>query len=391
VNDARPTRVEERRPRGRRSQAFDVALALLATGAELALLLDDGTASLPAILLTIGAGGALVGRRAVPLVVLAATLGAATASVSLDEAPGGVSVLIALYTTAALLDRRVSIAALVPTVVLVTTLSVVNAAGDSRSSLLVGAIGAAPLTVGIWALGAYVQTRRRYTHELRARAWRLEREREQLAQIAVHEERASISRELHDIVAHSVSVMLVGVRGARDVLRSSPDTADETLARVETSGERSLAELRRILALLRSPEQSAELRPQPSLANLDELVADFRAAGLPVRLEVTGDRKPLAGGVELSVFRIVQEALTNVLKHTHPTRVTVMLAFRDSGLEVEVVDDGARRTDESEATTGQGIIGMRERVALLGGQLDTGRRVGGGFRVAARLPIGGDG
>jgi signal transduction histidine kinase len=175
------------------------------------------------------------------------------------------------------------------------------------------------------------------------------------------------------------------------VLRSSPDTADETLARVETSGEQSLAELRLILALLRSPEQSAELRPQPSLANLDELVADFRAAGLPVRLEVTGDRKPLAGGVELSVFRIVQEALTNVLKHTHPTRVTVTLAFRGSGLEVEVVDDGARRTGESEATTGQGIIGMRERVALLGGQLDTGRRVGGGFRVVARLPIGGSG
>jgi signal transduction histidine kinase len=391
VSDATPTRVEERRPRGRRSQAFDVALALLATGAELALLLDDGTASLPAILLTIGAGGALVWRRSVPLVVLAATLAAATASVSIDEPPGGVSVLIALYTTAALLERRVSLAALVPTVVLVTTLSVVNADGDSRSSLLAGAIGTAPLTVGIWALGAYVQTRRRYTHELEARALRLEREREQLARIAVHEERASISRELHDIVAHSVSVMLVGVRGARDVLRISPDTADETLARVETSGEQSLAELRRILALLRSPEQSAELRPQPSLANLDELVGDFRAAGLPVRLEVMGNRKPLAGGVELSVFRIVQEALTNVLKHTHPTRVTVTLAFRDSGLEVEVVDDGARRNDESEATTGQGIIGMRERVALLGGQLDAGRRVGGGFRVAARLPIGGDG
>ena len=129
MNEATPTRVEERRPRGRRSQAFDVALALLATGTELALLLDDRTASLPAILLTIGAGGALVWRRSVPLIVLAGTLAAATASVSIDEPPGGVSVLIALYTTAALLERRVSLAALVPTVVLVTTLSVLNADG----------------------------------------------------------------------------------------------------------------------------------------------------------------------------------------------------------------------------------------------------------------------
>jgi signal transduction histidine kinase len=390
VIDETGRQLEERQPHGRRSPAFDVALALLATAAELALLLDDGSASLPAMLLAIGAGGALVWRRSVPLLVLAATLAAATASVSIDEAPGGVSVLIALYTTAALLERRVSVAALVPTVVLVTALSVVNARGDSRSSLLLGAFGAAPLTVGIWALGAYVQTRRRYTQELEARASQLEREREQLARIAVHEERASISRELHDIVAHSVSVMLVGVRGARDVLRSSPDTADDTLARVETSGEQSLAELRRILALLRSTEESAELRPQPSLANLDELVADFRAAGLPVRLEMTGDRKPLGGGVELSVYRIVQEALTNVLKHAHPTRVTVTLSFRDSGLEVEVVDDGATPTEQKDATAGQGIVGMRERVALLGGQLDTGRRVGGGYRVAARLPIGGD-
>jgi signal transduction histidine kinase len=227
-----------------------------------------------------------------------------------------------------------------------------------------------------------------------------EREREQLARIAVHEERASIARELHDIVAHSVSVMLVGVRGARDVLRTSHDVADDTLARVEASGEQSLAELRRILALLRAPEHSAESRPQPSLADLDELVAGFRDAGLPVQLELTGEPQPLAGGVELSVYRIVQEALTNVLKHSHPTRVTVTLAFRGSRLELEVVDDGTtaargaaaeRGVNERAARGGgQGLVGMRERVAVLGGELETGRRVGGGFRVAARLPVGDD-
>jgi signal transduction histidine kinase len=191
--------------------------------------------------------------------------------------------------------------------------------------------------------------------------------------------------------------MLVGVRGARDVLRTSPDVADDTLARVETSGEQSLAELRRILALLRAPEHGADSRPQPSLAELDELVTGYRDAGLPVRLDVIGEPQPLPGGVELSVYRIVQEALTNVLKHSHPTRVTVTLAFRGSRVELEVVDDGTtaergaaaqRSSNERSARgSGHGLVGMRERVAVLGGELETGRRLGGGFRVAARLPV----
>jgi signal transduction histidine kinase len=223
-----------------------------------------------------------------------------------------------------------------------------------------------------------------------ARTAHAEREREQLARIALHEERAAIARELHDIVAHSVTVMLVGVRGARDVLHTAPAVADDTLARVETSGEQSLAELRRILTLLRSPDHGAESRPQPSLADLDDLVADYRAAGLPVRLEVTGQRRPLPGGVELSVYRVVQEALTNVLRHSHPSRVTVTLSFRSSRLEVEVVDDATTPTDQGSRTTGHGILGMRERVVLLGGELETGRRVGGGYRVAAWLPVGGE-
>jgi signal transduction histidine kinase len=371
-----------------RSQAFDVLLALLATCAELALLLDDGSASVSAILLTVATGVALTLRRAAPLIVLAVTLAAATAIVAIDEAPGGISVLLALYTVAAHLERRVSLAALVPTAAIVTVLSVVAASGDRVASLLVGALAAAPLTVGIWGLGAYVQTRRQYARELEARASRLERERDQLARIAVYEERTSIARELHDIVAHSVSVMLVGVRGARDVLQTSPDVADDTLARVEASGERSLAELRRILGLLRSPEQRPESRPQPTLANLDELIAEFHAAGLPVSLEVAGEPQSLAEGVELSVYRVVQEALTNVLKHTRPTHVSVTLVFRDSGLELEIVDDGVRQGEHLDTNGGQGIVGMRERVAVLGGELETGPRVGGGFRVAARVPIG---
>jgi signal transduction histidine kinase len=398
---------DERRPRGWRSVAFDVALGLLGIGAGVGEVSSAAGTEVALIVLAVVAGGALMLRRWWPPAVLATTLGVAVAIWIIDvdavdslEA-GGASVLVALYTTAALRDLRVSLAALVPTVVVVTVLSVTTADVENReTSALAGAIIAATLTVGIWGLGAYAQTRRRYRRELEQRAAQLEREREQLARIAAHEERAAIARELHDIVAHTVSVMLVGVRGARDVLRTSPDVADDTLARVETSGEQSLAELRRILALLRAPEHSAESRPQPSLAELDELVADYRAAGLPVQLQLTGEPQPLPGGAELSVYRIVEEALTNVLKHSHPTHVTVTLAFRGSRLDVEVVDDGttaargapAERSGDGRAAqgSGHGLVGMRERVAVLGGELETGRRVGGGFRVAARLPIGGD-
>jgi signal transduction histidine kinase len=180
------------------------------------------------------------------------------------------------------------------------------------------------------------------------------------------------------------------VRGARDVLHTAPDVADDTLARVETSGEQSLVELRRILALLRSPDGSAEPRPQPSLTDLDALIAGYRGAGLPVRLEVTGSPRPLPGGVELSVYRIVEEALTNALKHAQPAHVTVTLSYRGPRVELEVVDDGAGQTDGADAPTGHGLVGMRERVALLGGELETGWRDCGGYRIAARLPVGGD-
>jgi signal transduction histidine kinase len=389
MSDAARAHLDDRRPRGRRSLAFDLALALLATVAELAQVTGaTGTPSKAGLALAVVAGGALVLRRTTPLAVLATTGAATVAIVALGDDPSFVSVFIALYTTAALCERRVSLAALAVTAAIAATLSAATADAPGReTSAGFGATIAASITVGIWALGAYVQTQRRYRHELLERAASAEREREQLARIAVHEERASIARELHDIVAHSVSVMLVGVRGARDVLRASPEAADETLARVERSGEQSLAELRRILALLREPEQRAESHPQPSLGELDELVAGYRDAGLAVRLEVIGESRPLPGGVELSVYRIVQEALTNALKHADPTVVTVTLGYRDSRLELEVVDDGIAATPGA-ATTGQGLIGMRERVALLGGELETGPRRGGGFRVVARLPLG---
>jgi signal transduction histidine kinase len=389
-------RLDERWPQGWRSLAFDVALAMCGiAGGVIQAARSDSSQPALAIALAVGGGAVLVARRARPLAVLAVVLAVTTALAPLGVGDGEpiegntVRLVIALYTTAALCERRTSLAALGATAALAGLLSGLTAhARDLHDPPPLGS-AAATMTIcaGIWGLGAYAQTRHRYLRELEQRAVLAEREREQLARIAVHEERTSIARELHDIVAHSVTVMLIGVRGARDVLHTAPAVADDTLAHVETSGEQSLAELRRILALLREPTQRAESRPQPSLADLEPLIAGYRDAGLPVRLELAGEPRALPGGVELSAYRIVQEALTNVLKHARATHVTVALAFRTTRLEIEVTDDGATPTTQ-QVGAGHGLLGMRERVALLGGELEAGRRVDGGFRVAARLPVG---
>ena len=328
---------------------------MVAVSAELALLLDDGSASATAIGLTVVSGAALALRRSAPILVLAVALVAAIGIVAGGETPSGLILLIALYTVAADCDRRTSLAALAPTAAVVTGLSVAAGVSEDHAtaSIVANALAAGALAAGVWGLGAYAQARRE-------RAADLVREREQRAQMAVQHERAAIARELHDIVAHSVSVMLIGVRGAREVLRASPDEAEDALARVEATGDQSLAELRRLLALMRTPADAIDQRPQPSLADLDALIAEYRDAGLPVRWEITGVPRPLPGGVELSVYRIVQEALTNVLKHAQPTHVVVTLAFGGAGLEVR----GDRR--RAAAPRGHGARPRHRRDARAG-------------------------
>jgi signal transduction histidine kinase len=358
---------------------FDLAVALVTTGIEIGLVVDGSLGvSVATVLLTVLAGGLLVFRRRAPLLVLIGTAVPAAVLAYSHDYPGGAPVLVALYTVAELHERRLSLAALVPTMIFLQAAS----------------ISSPPVSIIAWALGAYAQTRHRYTAALEERAAHLEREREQLNQIAVQTERVSIARELHDVVAHSVTVMLLGVRGARDVLRTSPDVAEDTLGRVEASAEQSIAELRRILVLLRSPDQAVEVRPAPGLEQLTQLVDDYRRnAGLPVRLTIDGPARSLPGGVELSVYRIVEEALTNVLKHTGPAKVEVRLGFEASTLEILIDDDGTRSLapppppGPGPVELGHGILGMRERATALGGVLDAGPRPDGGFRVCARLPI----
>ena len=377
--------LDERRPSGWRSSAFDGLVALFAALVEIGwLVARPGDPATLSVVLAIVSGAAVAGRRYAPLPVLGITLAAACAIVAVGDYPGVFSPFVALYTIAATHERRVSLAALVPTVAVIVfiSLNLPEYDGPGPESAIPNTLAA----VGVWGLGAYMQTRRRYLRELEARADQLEREREQLAQIAVMEERASIARELHDIVAHSVTVMLVGVRAAHEHLRRAPDVAEDTLARVETSGERSVAELRRILTLLRGSHRDAESRPQPSLGDLEALVEEHRASGLPIELAISGRARPLPDGVELSIYRIVQEALTNVVKHTRANQVTVRLAYEDAGINLDVTDDGAPVT-AGPAASGHGLVGMRERVALLGGTLEAGPRAVRGFGVAVWLPL----
>ena len=201
------------------------------------------------------------------------------------------------------------------------------------------------------------------------------------------DERVRIARELHDVVAHHVSVMGVQAGAARRVMRQQPEKAEEALASIEGSSRQAVLELQRLLGILRREGQDDALAPQPDLARLPELVAQAGGDELTVELRVEGEPRPLPGTVELSAYRVIQEALTNTHKHARATHSTVRVAYGPSALEVEVVDDG--RGGAAPAGGGHGLIGMRERVRLHGGHLRAGPRPGGGFAVHATFPLDG--
>ncbi len=245
-----------------------------------------------------------------------------------------------------------------------------------------------------WVIGDSQRTRRAYYAQLEERAERLHREREAQAKAAVAAERARIARELHDVVAHNVSVMVVQSDGAAYVLDASPEQAKQALGTISQTGRVALAEMRRLLGLLRASDDSGgEYVPQPGVDQLDDLVEQVRGAGLPVEFSVTGTPRPLSSSVELTAYRIVQEALTNTRKHGGPdASATVQLTYGDSELLMLIEDDGrgAQRELYEQGGAdglGHGLIGMRERIAMIGGTIDTGPRPGGGFRVSAALPL----
>ncbi|MFJ3231702.1 sensor histidine kinase [Streptomyces sp. NPDC086787] len=246
-----------------------------------------------------------------------------------------------------------------------------------------------------WVLGDSMRTRRAYFAQLEERAARLEKEREAQAKVAVAAERARIARELHDVVAHNVSVMVVQADGAAYVLDAAPDQAKKALETISSTGRQALAEMRRLLGVLRTGEHQevGEYVPQPDVNQIDDLVEQCRSAGLPVDFKVEGNPRPLPSGLELTAYRIVQEALTNTRKHGGPNAgASVRLVYFDDGLGLLVEDDGKGAPHElyeegGADGQGHGLIGMRERVGMVGGTLDAGPRPGGGFRISVLLPL----
>jgi signal transduction histidine kinase len=248
-----------------------------------------------------------------------------------------------------------------------------------------------------WVLGDSIRTRRAYFAQLEEKNRRLEKEREAQAKVAVAAERARIARELHDVVAHNVSVMVVQADGAAYVLDVAPEQAKQALETISGTGRQALAEMRRLLGVLRTgePQDSEDYVPQPDVEQIEVLVEQVRQAGLAVEFDVEGTPRPLPSGVELTAYRIVQEALTNTRKHGGPEATArVRLVYFDDGLGLLVEDDGRGAAHElyedgGADGAGHGLIGMRERIGMVGGTLDAGPRPGGGFRISALLPLKG--
>jgi signal transduction histidine kinase len=357
------------------------APALAAAGVGVVDWLWFGAAHLP-----------LVWRQRAPVLVFWAVLGLGGAALTTSP-PAVVQgvypeslALVAIYTVARYRPRR----DLWPAIAVLESILVVTAWQQEQpwTSLALGTSGLAATVL----LGVTVSTRRAYLAELEERARRLERERDQQAQLAVATERARIARELHDIVAHNLAVMIALADGAAFTAAAAPDRAADTMQQVSATGRQALAEMRRLLGLLRDgqpPRAPSELVPQPGLDDLDELVDQIRAAGVRVELTRQGTAGAWGPGAGLAVYRIVQEALTNTLKHAGPqASAQVRLCYTAAGMDLEVTDDGAGRPASPAADTpagGHGLAGMAERATSYGGEVQAGPRHGTGWRVRAHL------
>jgi signal transduction histidine kinase len=238
-----------------------------------------------------------------------------------------------------------------------------------------------------WLCGFGLSRKLEQVREAEERASRLEREREEDARAAVAEERARIARELHDVIGHSVSVMTVQASGVRRLLRPEQEREREALLIVEQTGREALAEMRRLVGVLRRPEEAPARAPQPSLAHLDRLVEQARDAGLPVDVRIDGEPSQLPAGIDLTAYRLVQEGLTNAIKHAGATRAEIVVRYGDEDVELLVTDDGRGTSSAGADGGGHGLVGMRERVAVYGGELDAGPRPEGGYALRARLPL----
>ncbi|WP_432042238.1 sensor histidine kinase [Streptomyces cadmiisoli] len=337
-------------------------------------------------------------RRRVPerMFVLAGVVGVAQLVLDVATTVADFALLVIVYTVAAVGARWASRLALVGGLCAapLAQLRWPEYDASTAGNIAVAVFQTVPFALA-WVLGDSIRTRRAYFAQLEERAARLEKEREAQSKVAVAAERARIARELHDVVAHNVSVMVVQADGAAYVLDSAPDQAKAALETISSTGRQALAEMRRLLGVLRTGEhrEGGEYVPQPDVEQIEDLVEQCRSVGLPVDFRVEGTPRPLPSGVELTAYRIVQEALTNTRKHGGPNAgASVRLVYFDDGLGLLVEDDGKGAPHELYEEggvdgRGHGLIGMRERVGMVGGTLDAGPRPGGGFRISALLPL----
>src|SRR4051812_46146231 len=371
---------------GRVIENGDPILVAVLAATALVEVLVSGESMLDAV---VGAAVALplLARRRAPLLVLVLVIALDYAGYARAASVGGslqawIVLNIALYSVAAHCRRTLALAGAVIVAAFVLLFEIPKLVEGGRVDELAGEwlfLG------GVWLLGRWVRQRRHRTAELERHAADLEADRAALAREAVADERARIAREMHDAVAHSVSVMVLQAGAAEQVLASSPERARESLVTIQDSGREAIVELRRMLGLLRDPAADASLAPQPGVGRLDALLDQVRAAGLPVELTVDGEPRRLPPGIDRSAYRIVQEGLTNTLKHAGPAHASVRLRYGEGALELEVLDDG--RGPAGARRGGFGLLGMRERAALYGGVLAADARPGGGYALRARLPL----
>ncbi|MBA2461431.1 MAG: sensor histidine kinase [Actinobacteria bacterium] len=358
-----------------RDTLLALALAALVEWEILATDVDGPTLGL--VLLGLTATLPLAARRQAPVSVVAIVMSGILAldAISVGQEPQItlLPILLAAFSAGAYAPRRTALAG--------AAIAVGGVLLDQPDDFVV----MGPLTLGTWLAGRLVRAYSLQAARLVELTAVLEREQAHNARLAIEHERVRIAREVHDVVAHSVSVMVVQAGAERMTLGEDRPATREVLLAIERTGREALVEMRRLVGVLRRGDERPELAPQPSLARVDELVEHVRRAGLPVELTVEGVAVDLAPGVDVSAFRIVQEALTNALKHADRAPTSVVIRYRDRLLEIEVADEGTG--DAVRNGGGHGLVGMRERIALYGGELDAGPRAGGGYAVRARLPL----
>jgi signal transduction histidine kinase len=372
------------------SWALDAAIALITFPLTVAILghgrRPTAHAALVEVILAAFVSCApLIVRRRWPLQVLAFILLVALAIPG--PAVFSPPALVALYTVASRRPRREAAIGAAATVVVF----VLHRPLWGYSEPLFGVIAELALVALAVALGLYQSTRLAYNDELHERAVRLERERELVAERAINEERLRIARELHDVVAHNVSLMVVQAQALGATAGRDPASTAAGARVIADLGRGAMDEMHRTLEILRPDGSERQRAPQPALSDLDELVEQARAAGVDAALSIEGTPRTLARGVELSAYRIVQESLTNVIRHAAGSRASIVLRYSPDRLEVEVTDDAPPGLAPDAGRGGHGLLGMRERVALFGGTLEAGPRACGGYRVHAVLPDKGEG